>query len=318
MARYIFRRILAIIPVVFIVTFIVFILVYLTPGGPAASILGMEASQAQIDALNEQLGYNRNVFVQYFDWLSGILRGDLGESYFMTVNVNQAIKDHMVPTIQLAVFAEIIAIVLGFSLGIIAVLNRGTFIDWIISSFNLIGQAVPSFVISLILMIVFSIIYRVFPASGYQPLSSGIENHLRFMALPALAIGIGQASIIARMTRSELLANMNEPYVMTGEMKGLSQFKILSVHVLKNTLMPILTIVGQSFGSLIAGSIVVETIFGIPGLGQLLINSINRRDFAVIQGVVLVISLTYVVINLIVDLLYTVVDPRISSGKAES
>ncbi len=312
MGKYIGKRLLSLIPVIFIVTFIVFVIMHITPGGPAAAILGLEASPEEVARLNAELGLEDPFWVQYWNWLSGVLTGDLGHSYYMNRSVNSAIAANYGPTVALALFATFLSVIFGVGFGLLAVYYRKSWVDRLVVGSTLVGQATPSFVLSILLLILFAVVYRIFPVSGYRPLSSGIGQHLRYLFLPSVAIAIGQTALIARITRSSLLEIVDANYILTGRMKGLSERSLLLKHSLKNALLPILTVIGQGLGGLLSGTIVVETIFGIPGLGQLLVNGISRRDYAVIQGVILMIAVSYILVNLAVDVLYSVIDPRIA------
>lgn len=312
MLRYAVKRILSLIPVIFIVSVAIFMIVHLTPGKPAATILGMDASQEAIDDLNQRLGLNDPILTQYFRWASKALRGDLGDSYFMNKSVGESILSHLPPTLSLAIFAQFVSILIAIPVGVLAAHRRGTVLDRTLMATSLLGLAVPSFVLSLLLALVLGVWLRLLPIAGYQPLSAGFGIHLKFLAMPALALGIGQAAYLARMTRTAMIQALEAKSILTARSKGLSEGRIVFKHAFKNSLLPIITVIGQSFGSLVAGAVVVETVFAIPGLGQLMINSVTRRDFAMIQGIVLVVSVSYVILNLLVDLLYGVIDPRIS------
>lgn len=312
MLRYAVKRILSLIPVIFIVSVAIFMIVHLTPGKPAATILGMDASQEAIDDLNQRLGLNDPILTQYFRWASKALRGDLGESYFMNDTVGESILSHLPPTLSLAIFAQFLSIMIAIPIGILAAYRSGTGLDRILMTTSLVGLAVPSFVLSLLLALVLGVWLRLLPIAGYQPLSAGLGIHLKFLVMPALALGIGQAAYLARMTRTAMIQALESKSILTARSKGLSEGRIVFKHAFKNSLLPIITVIGQSFGSLVAGAVVVETVFAIPGLGQLMINSVTRRDFAMIQGIVLVVSVSYVGINLMVDLMYGLIDPRIS------
>lgn len=311
MLIYILKRVLSLIPVLFIVSIAIFLIVHLTPGDPAASILGIEASQTQIDELNEQMGLNLPLYEQYLQWVSGVLKGDFGQSYFMKESVTQAIWEHLGPTASLAILAQILALVIAIPLGIFAAYRRGTLVDQSLMGVSLFGMAVPSFLLGLLLMLFIGVYLQWLPVAGYRPLSSGLWEHLRFLILPAISLGTIQTALVARMTRASMLEVLDSEYIKTARSKGLYEYKVVLKHALRTAFLPILTVIGQSFGTLVTGAVVVETIFNIPGIGQLIINSIERRDFVVIQGVVLFVSLIYVSINLIIDLLYGVIDPRV-------
>lgn len=311
MFGYITKRLLSLIPVLFVVTIAIFLIIHLTPGDPAAAMLGMEATQDEIQALNEELGFNRPIVEQYISWVADVFKGDLGDSIFMKQPVSQAIAEHIGPTFSLAVLAQIIALVLAIPFGIIAAYKRGTIADYTLMGVSLFGMAVPSFLLGLLLMLLIGVQLQWLPVAGYEPLSNGLWSHLQYLILPGISLGTIQAALITRMTRSSMLEVLNLNLVKTARSKGLNEWKVLLKHAFRNAFIPILTVIGQTFGTLVTGAVVVESIFNIPGLGQLILNSIARRDFAVIQGVVLVVTLLYVGINLLVDLLYGAVDPRV-------
>ncbi len=311
MLSYIIKRIISLLPVLLVVSIAIFMIVHITPGGPAATMLGMEATQAEIDALNAQMGFNQPIHIQYFSWLGNVIRGNLGDSIFMKQPVAQAILEHFPPTMALAVLAQLIAVVIAFPTGIIAAYKRGTAIDTVLMSMTLLGMAVPGFLLGLFLMLLFSVRLGWLPVAGYRPLSMGLWTYLRYMILPALSLGVVQAALITRMTRSSMLDVLYNNYIKTARAKGLKEHVVLLKHALKNAGLPILTVLGQSFGTLVTGAVVIESLFNIPGMGQLVLNSITRRDIAVIQGVVLFITLIYVGVNLAVDLMYGIIDPRV-------
>lgn len=299
----------------FVVSCVVFLVVYLIPGGPATALLGMEATPEQVEALNTELGFNRPFLVQYADWFTGIFRGDWGESYFLHQSVLEAIAEYFMPTLSLAVLAQLFALLLSVPLGILAAYRRGTVLDIASVSVSLLGAALPGFLLSMFLMLFFGVYHQWFPVAGYAGLSEGIGEHLKYLFVPALSLGIVQAAYITRMTRSSLLETLYKNYIRTARSKGLKEAKVVLRYALKNAAPAILTAVGQSFGSLITGTIVTETLFNIPGIGMLTMGSIDRRDVFVIQGVVLFVTLLYVLVNLIVDILYGFVDPRLQPGR---
>ncbi|EBF5117084.1 ABC transporter permease [Listeria innocua] len=315
MFSYIVKRILSLIPVLFIVSLITFLIVYLTPGGPATAILGMEATPEQINQMNAQLGFDRPFLVQYVDWLGGIVRGNGGESYFLRQSVISAISEYFGPTLSLAIMAQIFAVIIAIPLGILAAYKRGTVIDVVAVSVSLLGSALPGFLLSMFLMLAFSVYNQWFPVAGYVDISSGIGEYFKYLFLPALSLGIVQAAYLTRMIRSSLLDVLHKGFIQTARAKGLKEKSIILSYGLKNAAPVILTAIGQSFGSLITGTIVTETLFNIPGLGMLTMSAINRRDVFVIQGVVLFVTLLYVLINLLVDVLYGFVDPRLQPGR---
>lgn len=311
MTGYIVKRLFSVIPVLLVVAVVVFSLTFLTPGDPASVILGPDATTQEVNHLREELGLNKPMHEQFLAWMGGLLRGDLGDSYFMKESVWEAFVSHLGPTFSLALMAQVIAILIAVPLGIVAAVRRGSLTDQSVMGFSLIGISVPSFLLGLFLVLLFAVKLRWLPVAGYRPLSAGLGEHIKYLILPALALGAMQAALIARMTRSAMLEVFHQNYIKTAKSKGLKEKIVIYKHALRNASMPILTVIGQTFGVLVTGAAVIETVFNIPGLGQLIVNSVERRDYAVIQGVVLMIAVTYVSLNLLIDLLYGVLDPRI-------
>jgi len=310
--NYIIKRILSLIPVLFIVSVAIFLLIHLTPGDPASVILGIDASPEQIAELQEQLGLNLPIYEQYLQWISGVLfHGDFGMSYFMRVPVTEAIFSHLTPTLSLAILAQIVTIVIAIPLGIAAANRRGTLADQSIMGVSLLGMSIPSFLLGLFLIILFGVKLGWLPTSGYQSLDKGLWTHLKYLIMPAISLGAIQAALVARMTRTSMLEVLGSDFIKTARAKGVKNRVIVFKHALRNAFLRILTVIGQTFGVFVAGAVVTETIFNIPGIGQLIINSVERRDYTVIQGVVLFVTLSYVFINLIIDLLYGLIDPRV-------
>lgn len=311
MFGYFIKRLASLVPVLFVVTLAIFLIIHVMPGDPAATMLGMEATEADIASLNEQLGFDRPLYKQYAGWIASVARGDLGQSIFMHQPVAEAIVEHIPPTLSLAVLAEAIALILAIPFGIIAAYKRGSLADISLMGVSLLGMAIPSFMLGLFLMLLIGVKLQWLPVAGYEPLDAGLWNHLKYLILPAISLGTIQAALITRMTRASMLETLSFNFIKTARAKGLRESRVLLKHAFRNAFLPILTVIGQSFGSLMTGAVVVESIFNIPGLGQLILNSIARRDFMVIQGVVLAVTLVYVGINLLIDLLYGAVDPRV-------
>ncbi|MGN7399444.1 ABC transporter permease [Cytobacillus praedii] len=311
MKGYILKRLLSLIPVLFVVAVVVFLIIHITPGDPASVMLGPEASPREVAELREELGLNLPLYQQFTSWLAGVVQGDFGWSIFMNEPVLQSFFSHLGPTLSLAVFAQLLAVVLAIPFGVIAAKRRGTIIDQTFMGGSLIGISIPSFLLGLLLILLFAVQLRWLPVAGYKPLNAGFFLHIRYLILPAIALGAMQAALIARMTRSSMLDILNANYIKTARSKGLREKIIIYKHALRNAFIPILTVIGQTFGTLVAGAAVVETVFNIPGIGQLIVNSVERRDFAVIQGTILLVAISYVLINLVVDLLYGVIDPRV-------
>lgn len=315
MKAYIITRLLSLIPVLLVVAVMVFLLIHLTPGDPASVILGPQATPQEVEQLQEQMGLNLPLYEQFFNWFLGLLKGDLGWSISQNKPVLETFLEHLGPTLSLAVFAQAISIVLAIPFGIIAATKRGTKVDQTFMVVAMLGMAIPSFLLGLLVMQLFGVKLQWLPVAGYEPLSNGLWNHLRYFILPGLSLGIIQTAVIARMTRSSMLDILSANYIKTARAKGLKERLVIYKHAFRNASIPILTVLGEAFGSLIAGAVVTETVFNLPGIGQLVINSITRRDYAVIQGTILLAALSYLLVNLLVDLLYGVVDPRVRQNR---
>lgn len=311
MKTYILQRLLSLIPVLFVVLIVIFSIIHLTPGNPVTIMLGEDASAEDINKLSEELGLNLPLYQQFIDWIIGLFQGDLGTSYFLNEPVLIAIFQHLGPTFSLATLSLFLATIIGIPLGIMAAVRRGSFVDQTLMSFSLLGVSIPSFMIGLFLILLFSVTLNWFPAAGYQPLSEGLLGHLKYLFMPAIALASMSMALIARMTRSSMLEILNSNFIKTARAKGVKEHNVIYKHTLRNAFLPILTVIGTTFGTLVTGAAVLETIFNIPGIGQLIVNSIERRDYALIQGTVLFITVLYVFINLVIDLLYKVIDPRV-------
>lgn len=312
MHKYIFKRLLALIPVLFIVSVVIFMLIHLVPGDPAAMMLGDKATPEQIANLRHTLGLDQPLLTQYFNWIADIFRGDLGTSFFMKGTMTEIIGSHMVPTVQQTLVAVAFAALVGVPLGMIAAVKRGRAADQIISTFSIIGVSLPSFLMGLGLILVFSVKLGWLPSSGYKSIAGfGWGTHICYMLLPGIALGFIEMGLIIRMTRSSMLEIMGSDYIRMAKAKGVSRFKIFAKHALKNALVGIVTVVGLSFISCLGGAAVTETIFNIPGIGKLTLNAVMRRDYEVVQAVVLVVSLLNVLCTLVLDLLYGLIDPRV-------
>lgn len=311
MKAYLIKRLLSVLPVLFIVSLLVFMIIHLTPGDPASVMLGDEATPEEVAALRDQLGLNLPLYQQYFHWIGNALIGNLGYSYFMQQSVTEAIFDRLGPTLSLAIIAQLIAVVIAIPIGIISARKRGTATDQSLMSLSLLGLSIPNFLLSLFLVLIFTVNLKWPPVAGYRPLSDGLWTHFRYLIIPATALGTITAALIARMTRSSMLEVLNANYIKTARSKGVKERGVIYRHALRNAFLPVLTVIGQTFAGLVAGAAVLETIFNIPGVGQLIVNSVQRRDYSVIQGAVLFITVAFVFINLLVDLLYSVIDPRV-------
>jgi peptide/nickel transport system permease protein len=311
MKRYIAKRLWSLVPVMFVVATLVFFLVHLTPGDPASVILGPDAPQEAIAELRARLGLDRPLPVQFVRWFGQVLQGDLGESIFLRRPVTQAIVERLEPTLLLAGLATVLAVIIGIPTGVLAAVYRNTWLDRLFMSISVFGVSMPNFWLALNLIFLFALTLAVLPVSGYVPLRDDPLLTLRFLLLPAFSLGFPQSALIARMTRGSMLDVLSQDYVKTARAKGLSEQLVIYKHALKNTMITVMTVIGIVLAITLSGSVVVETIFGLPGIGRLIINSVLRRDYPVIQGTVLFIAASYVLVNLLIDLLYVYLDPRI-------
>lgn len=319
MLAYTLKRIVSLLPVLLVISIFIFLLAYITPGDPAAILLGMDATPADAAALNRRLGLDKPLVERYLIWMGNLLKGDMGTSYFMHQPVSRAIAEHLGPTLTLSLIAQLIAILTAIPAGLMAAEKRGSRIDGLLRTLSLFGVATPGFLLGLFLMLIFAVSLRWLPVAGYAPLSRGFWEHIRYFILPGVSLGLVQSALIMRMTRSSVLDVLHRNYITTARAKGLREGRILLVHAFRTAALPVLTVIGQSFGSLITGAVVTESLFNIPGLGQLIINAIRRRDFLVIQGVALCVTLIYTGINLVTDLLYGILDPRVRlEGRRDS
>ncbi len=311
MAGYIIRRLLATVPVMVVVGIVVFMLLHLTPGDPAAVIAGDYASPEDVERIRAKLGLDQPIYVQFVTWAGAVLQGDLGISIFSNLPVSTLIAQRLEPTIALSVSTIIFAILVAIPLGTIAAWKAGTWIDRGVMAFAVLGFSVPVFVIGYVLMYVFALKLGWFPVQGYKPIADGFWPFLSSIALPTVALGLVYTALIARITRASLLEVLNEDYIRTAKSKGLNNMGLLLRHALRNAAVPIVTIIGIGLTLLIGGVVVTESVFNIPGLGRLTIDAVLRRDYPVIQGVILLFSGVYVFVNLLIDLSYTLLDPRI-------
>ena len=311
MKTYVVRRLLALIPVALVVATVAFVLIHLAPGDPASVIAGPYASAEDVQRLQHQLGLDQPLWIQLGRWYGRLLRGDVGDSIFLRKPVLDAIADRVEPTLLLTVFATVVAVLIGVPAGIVAADRHNTAADQTVMVLALVGISVPNFLLGLLLILFFSVQLGWFPVAGYSPLEYGWAKTLRSLVLPAFALGVVQSGLIARITRSAMLDVLREQFILAGRAKGLGERAVVYKHALKNAMIPTITIVGISFAILIGGAIVVETVFNIPGLGRLIISAVLRRDYPVIQGVVLCIAGVYMLINLAVDLSYPLFDPRV-------
>jgi peptide/nickel transport system permease protein len=308
---YILKRILSTIPVMAIVALFVFSLLYLAPGDPAAIIAGDQATSADIEKIRLSLGLDRPFLVRFAEWGMQILHGDLGNSLFANMPVRAMITERLEPTLSLLVVTLFLAIFTAVPLGVVAAWKAGSLIDRVIMAFGVFGFSVPVFVTGYLLAYVFALRLNWLPVQGYTPITNGIWPWFANLVLPAIALGCVYIALIARTTRAAMLEVLQQDYIRTARAKGLASPGILFIHALKNAAVPIVTVIGLGVALLIGGAVVTESVFAIPGLGRLTVDAILRRDYPVIQGVVLLFSFVFVLVNLAVDLVYTLVDPRI-------
>ena len=311
MKTYVIRRLLALIPVALVVATVAFVLIHLAPGDPASVIAGPDATRDDVQRIERQLGLDAPLPMQLLRWYGRLVQGDLGQSIFLRKPVTDAILDRVEPTLLLTVSAIVIAIVIGVPAGVIAARYHNTTTDQVLMILALLGVSIPNFLLGLLFILFFSVWLGWFPVAGYSPLEYGWLKTLRSLVLPAFALGLVQSALIARIARSSMLDVLREQFITAGRAKGLGERAVIYKHAFKNALIPTMTIIGISFAILISGAVVVETVFNIPGLGRLIISAVLRRDYPVIQGVVLCIAGVYMLINLAVDLSYLIVDPRV-------
>jgi len=311
MYGYILRRLLAVIPVLLVVAVVIFGLLHLAPGDPASTIAGDSASAQEIEDVRRKLGLDLPLHQQFAIWSSNILRGDLGVSLYSSIPVSTLIAQRLEPTISLALCTIVLAVALALPLGVIAAWKARSWVDRVVMTFAVIGFSMPVFLIGYGLIYVFALKLQWLPVQGYTPLTEGLWPWLRSLILPSVALGSLYMALIARIARASMIEVMAEDYIRTAYAKGLTTPVILLRHALKNAAIPIATIVGVGIAVLISGVVITETVFNIHGLGRLTVDAIIRRDYPIIQGVILLFSMTYVVINLVVDLSYSFFDPRI-------
>lgn len=311
MAEYILRRLLATIPVLVVVAVVVFSILHLTPGDPAAIIAGDQGTEEQIQQIREKLGFNRPIYEQFYVWVANVAQGNLGVSIFSNKLVTELIGQRLEPTIALAVITIIITVLLALPMGVLAGWHAGSLIDRLVMSFAVLGFAFPVFVVGYVLIYVFALKFAILPVQGYKNLSEGFWPFLQHLILPSLALGMSFTALIARITRASVLEVLSQDHIRTAKAKGVPTRTLLFSHALKNASVPIVTIIGVGIALLLSGVVVTESVFAIPGVGRLVVDAILSRDYPVIQGVLIVFALIYVLINLIIDISYVFLDPRI-------
>ncbi len=311
MLGYIIRRILAVIPVMVSVAIFVFLLLRLTPGDPAAIIAGDMATPAQLERIRESLGLKDPLHIQFITWVGLLLQGELGTSLISSTPVTRMIGQRIWPTINIAVLTIILSVLISVPMGVLAAWRHRTWADYVVMAFSVLGFSIPVFVIGYIFIQIFSIELRWLPVQGYAPPSEGFGRFLARAILPCLTLSTIYVALIARMTRASLLEVLEEDFIRTARAKGVKENIVLFRHALRNAAVPIMTIIGTGFALLIGGVVVTESVFNIPGIGRLTVDAILARDYPVIQGMILLTSAIYVLINLLIDISYSFIDPRI-------
>ncbi len=311
MSRYVLQRLFGMLTVMFTVVTIVFVIVRVAPGDPAAVMLGPDATAADIEALRGRLGLDQPLPMQYLYFLAQLVRGDLGQSIFLNMPVAHALLERAEPTFFLTLFSILIACVIALPVGILSAYRRGTFFDQSVTTLTMLAASIPSFWLGLILIQLFAVRLGWFPVAGYGGPGAPFFVRLSHLVLPATALGIVSSALITRFTRASMLDVLNDDYVRTARSKGMSELRVVMKHAFKNALIPVLTVIGLTAALLVSGAVVTETVFGLPGVGNLVVSAVLRRDYPVIQGALLVIAAIYVLINFGIDMLYLMIDPRV-------
>lgn len=305
------RRLLTLVPVLLAISFVSFLLLAIIPGDPAVMMLGADAPPPALEALRERLGLDRPFLERFLVWLGNAARGDLGASLYQHRPVAQMVLERLPVTLMICLLATLISLAIGLVAGIVSAVRRNKPIDHVVRIVSLIGLSMPDFWLGLLLILLFSIHWQVFPLTGFVPLSQDFLGSLRFFVLPSFALGLTLAGFLTRLTRASLLEVLSADYVRTARSKGLRERVVVLRHALGTALLPLVTVVGLNFGRLLGGAVVVESVFSLPGVGRLIVLAISQRDFPVVQAAVLYVAVIYTVINLLTDLSYMVLDPRV-------
>lgn len=311
MGLFLIKRILSAVPVLFMVAVIVFLILRLAPGDPAVMVAGDNATEAQLAALRESMGLNKPLIQQLFVWLQAVLTGNLGVSLISGLPVVDMIADRFGPSLALSIATIIVAVLVAIPLGVVAAWQQGKWLDRTVMAGSVLGFSVPVFIIGYVLILIFARKLGIFPVQGYVPMAQGFGEFAKRLALPTVALSLPYIALISRIVRTSVIEVMNEDYIRTARAKGLGETGVLMRHALGNAAVPIITIIGVSIAMLISGVVVTESVFNIPGLGRLVLEAVLARDYTVIQSLILLFSVLYVGINLCIDLLYGMVDPRI-------
>lgn len=311
MISFILRRLLTAIPVLFIVSLVTFLIMWLVPGDVSAEIAGTDATPADLAAIRERLGLDRPLWERAVNWYAALAQGDLGHSYLLNRSVAEAVLERLPVTLSLAGLALVLATIMGVLLGILAAIRHNTILDQGAMVTALLGLSIPDFWFGIVLIIFFGVWLGWLPTGGFVPLSEDPAGWLVSMILPAFTLAITQMGVIARMTRSAMLDVLNQDYIRTARAKGMTSRTVIFVHALRNAMIPIVTVVGVMTGVLLSGAVVIEMVYSLPGVGRLIVGAIQRRDFPIIQGGLLVTACVFVFVNILVDIIYVWVDPRV-------
>jgi peptide/nickel transport system permease protein len=311
MANFLLRRFITTLLVMLGVSFVVFMIMHLVPGDPVRIMLGIQADQAKVEEIRQLMGFDRPLLVQYGEWLWNALQGDLGESFITGESVSSAVAQRLPATLSLAFAALFIGLLIALPAGIISALRPGSKLDYSVMLFSQLGVSIPDFWLGILLILFFALYLGWLPPSGFVSPSESVSEWLRYLILPALTVGLITASILARFIRSAVLESSHLNHVQTAYAKGLPQRRVVNRHILRNAAIPIVTIVGLQIASLLGGVIIVEIIFAWPGLGRLALDAVTRRDYPMMQGAVLLVALTFALVNVLVDVLYAYLDPRV-------
>ena len=315
MALFVIRRLLSAIPVLFVVSLMTFAIMWLVPGDISAEIGGSEATAEQVAQIREQFGLDKPLYERAINWYGNLLRGDLGYSYLLDRSVAAAVLERLPVTLSLAAISLVLATMIGMLLGILAAVRHNSWVDQGAMVTALVGLSIPDFWLGLVLIILFGVSLGWLPTGGYVPITEDFVGWARSMTLPALTLAFTQMGVIARMTRSSMLDVLDQDYVRTARAKGMRGRTVVFKHALRNALLPIVTVLGVTVGVILSGAVVIETVFSLPGVGRLIVGSIQRRDFPIIQGGLLVTASVFVIVNLVVDLLYGWLDPRVNDDR---
>lgn len=314
MQAYVIRRLLQIVPLLFIASIIVFSIIHIIPGDPALNILGFEALPEQVEVLRRQMGLDKSLPEQYVIWLSRVIRGDLGVSYMSKFPVWQLIRLKFPATLELTIAASILTLVISLAGGILSAVYHHSWLDYLFTGFSVFGLAIPTFWLGVLLILIFSLRLGWLPMMGRVPLSVSPARSIQHLVMPSVALATAMSSILLRYVRSSMLEVLDEDFVRTARAKGLPSALVIRRHVLKNALIPVVTAFGMQMGQLLGGAVVTESVFSWPGLGSLILYAVHNKDFAVVQGTILFFFTVFVVVNLVTDLLYALLDPRVRYG----